>query len=541
MAALLGFALGLQPVDFAGSLKYNSPGRRCPNPALEANMPPNNGNPQSSATASFGIGETCSPIRGRLLLTRAHYEKQYRSPGFPVGIALIASYLESKGIFVRLLDLAVAEDWKGALKQEMERHAYEVVGVSFQITQNKGAFQIAGYLKQNYPGTRVVFGGSFPCSAPHDCLKDPNVDVACCAEGELTMYDLMQAWEHGKPLDMVEGIVFRREDGQIVQTPPRALIEDLDQMPFPAYHLMDLEPYIRAEHTSDFTGRKHRTMELITSRGCPYHCIYCHTIFGKKFRGRSPQHVMDEILLLHDKHQVREFVIWDDTFTMDIERAKAICNLIVGVGLKIALQLRGGVRVERMDEELMAKLNKAGAETMCVGIESAVARIQKLIKKNLSIGKVEGLLDLAEKYRITTIGLMMLGFPGEKLEEMKESIRWAYASKLDYAFFSMVTPYPGTALFDLAVRDGYYIQDGNYDNMNVMIPHMGTSGVTARKVKWLQIQGYLRFYSRPRRLRKLLSSSFTLKAFIRSLGNYVAIAVSYYIKRNGTQTLDKAS
>ena len=248
----------------------------------------------------------------------------------------------------------------------------------------------------------------------------------------MTALDLMRAWEQGRPLDTVEGIVFRREDGQIVRTPPRPVIEDLNRMPLPAYHLMDLEPYIRAEQVSEFTGQFHRSMELSTSRGCPYLCIYCHPIFGKKFRGRSPENVMNDILLLHNKYQVREFVIWDDTFTMDVQRAKAICDLIVAAGLKIHLQLRGGVRVERMDEELMSKLKMAGAETMAVGVESAVDRIQKLIKKNLSIRKVDNFLDLTEKYRMTTIGLMMLGFPGETLAEAKESIRWACASKLHY-------------------------------------------------------------------------------------------------------------
>jgi anaerobic magnesium-protoporphyrin IX monomethyl ester cyclase len=434
-----------------------------------------------------------------------------------------------------MLDLALAKDWKAALKLEMDQHAYGVVGISFLVTQAAEAFQIAGYLKQNYPGTKVVAGGSFPSSAPRDCLKNPDFDVACCGEGELTTFDLVQAWEQGRPLDAVDGIVFRRQDGQIVQTPPRALIDDLDEMPLPAYHLTDLEPYIRAEHASDFTRQRRRSMELITSRGCPYSCIYCHTIFGKKFRGRSPQHVMDEILLLYNKYQVREFVIWDDTFTMDVQRTKAICDLILGAGIKIHLQLRGGVRVERMDEELMAKLKLAGAETMCVGVESAVDRIQKLIQKNLSIRKVDEFLDLAEKYEITTIGLMMLGFPGEKLEEVKESIRWACASKLNYTFFSMVTPYPATVLYDMAVREGYYVQDDNFESMNVMIPHMEMPELPSKRLKWLQIQGYLRFYCRPRRLRYLLSSTCTTKEFIGSVANYVAVAASYLRNKNRTQ------
>jgi anaerobic magnesium-protoporphyrin IX monomethyl ester cyclase len=479
-----------------------------------------------------------APVRTKLLLTRAYDEKQQRSPGFPVGIALIAAYLESQGVFVRVLDLAVAADWQLALKSEMERHAFDAVGVSFIITQTAAAFQIARFLKQNYPGVKTVAGGSFPSCAPLECLKNPDFDVACCGEGEETALELMRAWDEGRPLDTVEGIAFRREDGQAVQNPPRPPLLDLDRMPLPAYHLLNLDPYINAERASDFTGQLHRSMELITSRGCPYQCIYCHTIFGKKFRGRSAQNVLNDILLLHDKYGVREFVIWDDTFTMDIERAKKICDLIVEAGLKIHLQLRGGVRVERMDDELMSKLTAAGAETMCVGVESAVPRIQKLMKKNLDVRKVDTFLDLAEKYRVTTIGLLMLGFPGETLAEVRETIRWTCDSKLHYTFFSLVTPFPGTALYDMAVREGYYEGNQNYSEMNVMVPHMQLPGLPPKKLKWLQIQGYLRFYLRPRRLKYLLSSTFTAKDFLRSLANYVATAAGYF-RKSGAEALEK--
>jgi len=477
-----------------------------------------------------GSGEDSS-IKTRVLLIRAHYRQQYRAPGFPVGIALIASYLESKGISVTILDLATREGWESALRAEFGKHSYGVAGISFQITQYEEACEIARYLKENYPATKVVFGGSFASSAPRDCINNKDIDVVCCAEGELTIYELIRVWEQGQPLDCVDGIVFRGQNGQTVQTSPRALIENLDEMPMPAYHLLDLEPYIRAEHTSDFNKRKRRCMELITSRGCPYHCIFCHAIFGKKFRGRSAQNVVNEMRLLHDRYQVAEFVIWDDTFTMDVERAKQICDLIVDSGLDIKMQLRGGVRVEAMDDELMAKLKKAGVETMCVGIESAVWRIQKMIKKNLKIEKVDALLDLAAKYRITAIGLMMLGFPGETVRDIKESYRWAAASKLDYTFFSIVTPFPGTELYDLAIRERYFTKDESLSSMNVMIPHMETPEVKSSLLKWLQLRAYIRFYLKPRRLRKLLSSTYILKTFVGSLFDYVSVALAYYRRR----------
>lgn len=494
--------------------------------ALRANISEN-----SSDTGPFGATKTGNRIRARVLLIRAHYVKEYRSPGFPVGIGLIASYLESKGIFVRVLDLAVQKSWKDALRNEMDQYFISVVGISFQTVQYAEARQSIKFLKEGYPHVKVVAGGACPSTAPKECIKNPGIDVVCCGEGELTMLELIQAWEQAQPLSAVQGIVFRDENGQWIQTPPRPPIDDLNDMPLPAYHLFDIDPYIHAEHASDFTGRKRRCIELITSRGCPYHCIYCHSILGKRFRGRSPQNVMDEILLLHDKFGIDEFVVWDDTFTTDLQRAKAICDLIIHSGLKIALQLRHGIRSENMDEDLMAKLRKAGTETMGVGIETAVWRVQKLIKKNLKIEKVGALLDLAVKYRITTIGFMMMGFPGETIEEIKESIRWACRSKLNYAFFSIATPYPGTELYDIAIREGYLRQNDDFNSMHVMIPHLNMPQVKPGTLKWLQFRAYLAFYVKPRRLFKVFSSAHLFKAFVRSLRSYVSVAVSYYSKR----------
>jgi radical SAM superfamily enzyme YgiQ (UPF0313 family) len=140
-----------------------------------------------------------------ILLTRAHYRKAYRSPGFPVGVALIASYLESRGIPVQVLDLAVQENWKEALKARLEKDAFAFVGISLQITQFEEASQVAGFIKRNFPQTKIVFGGSFPSSAPEDCLANPDIDVVCCSEGELTLYHLIQAWEQGNRPDAAPG------------------------------------------------------------------------------------------------------------------------------------------------------------------------------------------------------------------------------------------------------------------------------------------------------------------------------------------------
>ncbi len=256
----------------------------------------------------------------------------------------------------------------------------------------------------------VVFGGQHPTIVTEEVLRQDYCDFVCVGEGEETFGDFLEVFASGGDLTQV---------GPRIQGPRRELrrstlrdrqIEDVDSIPMPAYHLLDMDRYAEAE-TGRYTPKYKRAIQIFTSRGCPWHCTYCHDLFGKKFRGRSPENVLAEMRLLYDRYRIQEFMIEDDIFNFDMDRAKRICDLIVEQGLQIALQFGNGVRLERMDEELVRKLAAAGTHHVSIAIESASPRVQSLSRKNLKLHMVNDVVRWTRKYRINTLGFFMIGFP----------------------------------------------------------------------------------------------------------------------------------
>jgi radical SAM superfamily enzyme YgiQ (UPF0313 family) len=247
-----------------------------------------------------------------------------------------------------------------------------------------------------------------------------------------------------------------------------------------------------------------RAIQIFTSRGCPYRCIYCHDLFGKRFRGRKPELVWEEIRFLHDRYGIREFMVEDDIFNMDLDRAKRICDLVIDSGLELGFQFGNGVRLERFDEELMRKLAQAGTHHVAIAIESANDRIQRLIKKNLKVGRLNEVLGWANKYGIETLGFFMLGFPGETVKEIDQTIRFASASHFDEALFSIATPYAGTELNDLVRATGSY-EGGQdiHDNWEGVVK-VRSEEWDYRKLKRLQRKAYFLFFLTRFRFIKIL-------------------------------------
>jgi radical SAM superfamily enzyme YgiQ (UPF0313 family) len=261
----------------------------------------------------------------------------------------------------------------------------------------------------------------------------------------------------------------------------------------PAYHLLEIERYFDLDFVR-FPTVDLRAIQIFTSRGCPYRCIYCHDLFGKKFRGRNPELVWEEIKFLHDNYGIREFMVEDDIFNMDLDRAKRICDLVIDSGLKLGFQFGNGVRLERFDEELMRKLALAGTHHVAIAIESANDRIQRLIKKNLKVGRLNEVLGWARKYGIETLGFFMLGFPGETVKEIDQTIKFACDSYFDEALFSIATAYAGTELNDLVRATGSY-EGGReaHDDWEGVVK-VTSAEWDYRKLKRLQQKAYLLFF-----------------------------------------------
>jgi radical SAM superfamily enzyme YgiQ (UPF0313 family) len=261
----------------------------------------------------------------------------------------------------------------------------------------------------------------------------------------------------------------------------------------PAYHLLDIERYFDLDFVR-FPTVDRRAIQIFTSRGCPYRCIYCHDLFGKKFRGRKPELVWEEIRFLYETYGIREFMVEDDIFNMDVERAKQICGLVIASDLELGFQFGNGVRLERFDEELVQKLARAGTHHMAIAIESASSRVQKLIRKNLKVSKLDEVLGWARRYGIETLGFFMLGFPGETVEEINQTIKYACNSRFDEALFSIATPYAGTELNELVRATGSF--EGAHDVHDEWegVVRIKSEEWDHRKLKRLQRKAYFMFF-----------------------------------------------
>jgi len=450
-----------------------------------------------------------------ILLIRAKPTFMDMIVGIPIGLVYVAPMAERLGHHVEILDLALELDPQPVLLAKLKEREWQLAGFSCMTPEFEGAEIAARQLKEACPALPVVFGGQHPTIVTQEVLRQEYCDFVCVGEGEETFGAFLEAFAAGGDLAEVSGLAFKDREGNCRINPPRPQIADVDSIPMPAYHLLDLDRYAEAE-TGRYTPKYKRAIQIFTSRGCPWHCTYCHDLFGKKFRGRSPQNVLAEIRLLYDRYRIQEFMVEDDIFNFDMDRAKRICDMIVEQGLQIALQFGNGVRLERLDEELVQKLAAAGTHHISIAIESASPRVQSLSRKNLKLHMVNDVVRWTRKYKINTLGFFMIGFPSETVEEINMTIRFARRSELDEALFSIVIPYAGTEIRQQVIKMGLYDPSQQVDSLREII-RIQTPDFDFKRLKRLQRKAYFTFFLTRMRFIRMLPKLFTLKSSKRYL------------------------
>ncbi|PYV20021.1 MAG: hypothetical protein DMG07_00410 [Acidobacteria bacterium] len=438
--------------------------------------------------------------------------------GIPIGLTLLGAVAERKGHRVRILDIGLEPGAETSLSKALERESYDIAGIGCMSVEFMGGVETAELLRRLAPDTHIIFGGQHPTIMPEQVMKKECIDSICIGEGEDVWSEFLDRMAVRADLDGVAGLWFRR-GGRVVRNLPRNDYVDVDAVPMPAYHLLDIERYFDIDFVR-FPTVDRRALQIFTSRGCPYRCIYCHDLFGKRFRGRRPELVWEEIRFLYDTYGVREFMIEDDIFNMDLDRAKRICDLVIASGLRLGFQFGNGVRLERFDEELVRKLAEAGTHHMAIAVESANDRIQKLIKKHLKLDRFNEVLSWARKYRIETLGFFMLGFPGETVEEINQTIRFACRSYFDEALFSIATPYAGTELNDLVRATGSYEGGDDLHDEWEGIVKVKSEEWDYRKLRWLQRKAYFFFFLTRFRFVSILMKMKSPKMFRRYWGAF---------------------
>jgi len=364
---------------------------------------------------------------------------------------------------------------------------------------SKIAYEIASIVKNINKNINTVLAGLHPSTRPEDCLAHPNIDFVVIGEPEDTIFELVGALEQGtiQSLKKIRGIAFN-ENGEKVVTPPRPAIQDLDSLPFPARHLLPMAAYFAAAKENPLRGEISKPWAtMITSRGCPYNCVFCanHNVMGRQWRGRSPENVVDEIEQLVRTYHIKQIDFYDDNMTLNKKRMETICDLIVKRGLDIEWYTPNGVRADTLDENLLTKMRKSGCKKIRIAPESGVQRVvNQIIKKDLNLIDVEKAVVSCKKVGIKVGCFFVIGLIGETKEDIKESINYAYKLRqlgADRFYFSIAQPVYGTELYEQAKRGGFLRACFSDDALAKVEPLIETPEFTADDLRELCAQANL--------------------------------------------------
>ena len=431
----------------------------------------------------------------QVLLINPNYRDVYAYAGSrqltpifpPLGLAYIAAVLREHGINVDILDANALNLDLSEIEQFVNRHDIEYAGITATTNTIEEANKIAQLCP---PSVTVVVGGYHASSLPRQTMEQfPAIDIVVKGEGEFVMLDLAQ----GKPLDSIPGIFWR--GGGIVENDPRAPIHNIEALPFPARDLLPMEKY------AAFGARRTPNDYILSSRGCPYSCIFCadHVVHGKKFRYRSPENVVEEIQHLVQERGVREIDFIDDNFTLLPQRVEEICDLMIQAGLNGELIWRcsNGVRIDRLSWLLLAKMKQAGCYMVALGIESGNSRILNNIKKGITLQQVEECVEWCREAGIETRGLFMLGNLGENEETMIETIEFAKKLPLDTANFHITVPFPMTEYWKIVQEEGVLLFSSWKDFTAYGQVTFSHGDLTPELLLRMQKLAYREFYARP--------------------------------------------
>lgn len=402
-----------------------------------------------------------------------------------LGLGYIAAALKKAGHRVKVLD-GVRENI------EYDPKEWDYVGVSAMSTYWPEAIQEVKRAKSY--GLKTVIGGAHVIACPEQSLRDSGADYACLGEGEITWAQLAD----GMPPEEAKGLLYW-EDGQIRMSSPKSFYANIDDFGMPDWQSIDPRTYPIAPH--GMIARDYPLAPIITTRGCPYKCTYCSAPItaGEKMRFRNPIAVVDEMEMLVKDYSVREIQIEDDNFTLRRSHAEAVCKEIINRKLKVLWSLPNGVRIDKLDRDLVRLMRQSGCYLMALGIESANQRILDMVKKQLNKEIVKKTVQEVVDADIEAWGFFMIGFPTETKEEIENTIKFALELPLTRAQFTKATPLPGTDIYTLWREEYSKGKDIDWSTFNYYEFTADWSDISAEELAKLQKLGHMRFYLRPSR------------------------------------------
>lgn len=428
-----------------------------------------------------------------ILLIHPKLERSYfaeiRLP--PLGLAYLAGALREAGYNrVRLLDANLSKDPRVDIDEALTLDPPDIVGLSLTTPLFKTALDLSRTIKARRPQTRIIFGGVHPTLFPGDVAGQESVDYAVFGEGERTIVELVRTVEQGSEPGGIPGVAFR-QNGRVVVNSGRPLIADLDDLPLPAYDLLPIRRYSNPQASHAPLGM------MLTSRGCPFQCIFCdnHVVLGKKYRAYSAPRMIEELRILVHRFGVKEIMFKESDFALDRERVHTFCELLLREPKKVFWSCNG--HIGKMDSALLREMRRAGCRLIQYGVESGEQRVLDTLKKGITIAQVVETFRLTRQAGIRTVANIMIGNPGDTRESIARTIGLAKSVKADFANIQFCAPFPGTELHRLAVQNGWLLPDRDPLRLRTDSCSMNATDIPTPELEGMLKRAYRSFYLRP--------------------------------------------
>jgi len=411
----------------------------------------------------------------------------------PLGLMYIAAMLTKAGYSTEILDAFMTDGLSKKdgetmivgmpferIKREIESRKPQIVGVAGPFTcQIENTVKVSDLAKEVNPDILTIVGGPHVTTMPKEFLEEAkSVDIAVTGEGEHVMPEIAEHFEGKKPLSAILGIAYRHGE-EVKVNQPRDFIKDLDELPYPAYELVNMEQYLNPKSIG-YRSFKSRAISMVTSRGCPFNCCFCsvHLHMGKGFRAHSANYVLSHIQYVVEKYDVKNIFFEDDNLTLDLARFEAICDGLIQKKIKIGWETPNGVRADCLNLNLLQKMKRSGCKSVFFGVESGDQKIlDSVICKGLDLRRVVEVAKICRDIDLKTGAFYIIGFPGEKIENMQKTVDFALKLKKDYdvgMHLFMATPSYGTKLYEECKSKGYIRENLGWDSFAAARQPKGT-------------------------------------------------------------------
>ncbi|MHA1278270.1 MAG: B12-binding domain-containing radical SAM protein [Candidatus Helarchaeota archaeon] len=380
-----------------------------------------------------------------LTLLRPKIDIVVSQPNPPIGLGYIAGMLRAHHHKVDILDCAIRKDSYPRIISLVKEIDPEVVGITALSPYYSHMRLLARQLRKlKIP---IILGGVHVSALPELSLRECGADFVVIGEGELTTLELMDKWHDEESKKQIQGIAYL-ENGKFTQNPLRPLIQNLDDLPFPAWDLINPLKYPRRPH--GMIIKRYPVAPIFTTRGCPYNCAYCAStqFWRRKFRRRSAKNIVDEIEYLVRTFGIREIHIWDDNFTLVKKHVVEFCQEILQRQLDLVFSCPNGVRIDTLNKEILTLMRQTGFYSLTFAIESGSQSILNRANKKIDLKVIPKVAKLAKELGYIIPSFFIFGLPGETYTTARRSIQFAKSLPLDSAVFFKATPLPGSRIFE---------------------------------------------------------------------------------------------